>query len=61
MRMSEKCRNNSSDNPLTSRRTDRGKNLALFCAARGGQAELSHLFPVHIRVHVRMSINNLWW
>ena len=26
MRMSEKCRNNNSDNPLTSRRTDGGKN-----------------------------------
>ena len=27
MRMSEKCRNNNnSDNPLTSHRTDRGKN-----------------------------------
>ena len=26
MRMSEKCRNNNSDNPLTSRRTNGGKN-----------------------------------
>ena len=26
MRMTEKCRNNNSDNPLTSRRTDGGKN-----------------------------------
>ena len=26
MRMLEKCRNNNSDNPLTSRRTDGGKN-----------------------------------
>ena len=26
MRMSEKCRNNNPDNPLTSRRTDGGKN-----------------------------------
>ena len=26
MRMSEKCRNNNSENPLTSRRTDGGKN-----------------------------------
>ena len=37
MRMSENCRNknnNNSDNPLTSRRTDRGKNVAkaiLWC------------------------------
>ena len=37
MRMSEKCRNNktkqnnnNSDNPLTSRRTDGGKNLVLI-------------------------------
>ena len=30
MRMSEKCRdNNNSDNPLTSRRTDGGKNVHL--------------------------------
>ena len=27
MRISEKCRNNSSDNPLTSRCTDGGKNM----------------------------------
>ena len=26
MRMSEKCRNNNSDTPLTSRRTDGGRN-----------------------------------
>ena len=32
MRMSDKCRNINSDNPLTSRRTDRGKNkLPVFC------------------------------
>ena len=31
MRMSEKCRNNNnSDNPLTSRRTDGGKNFTLL-------------------------------
>ena len=29
MRMSEKCRNNNSDTPLTSRRTDGGKNAPL--------------------------------
>ena len=28
--MSEKCRNNNSDNPLTSRRTDGGKNITMF-------------------------------
>ena len=30
MRMSEKCRNNNSDNPLTFRRTDGGKNVEQF-------------------------------
>ena len=28
MKMSEKCCNNNSDNPLTSRRTDGGKNCS---------------------------------
>ena len=31
MRMSEKCRNNNSDNPWTSRRTDGSKNKFVFC------------------------------
>ena len=30
MRMSEKCRNNNSDNPLTSHRTDEGKNCVVL-------------------------------
>ena len=30
MKMSEKCRNNNSDNPLTSRRTDGGKKTWIF-------------------------------
>ena len=33
MRMPEKCRNNNSDNPLTSRRSDGGKKKLKKCVA----------------------------
>ena len=36
MGMSEKCRNNNSDNPLASRRTDGGKNYRQNVALKNG-------------------------
>ena len=50
MRMSEKCcnSNNSSDNPLTSRRTDGGKNgqIELSKLKKIDMTELSKLFII---------------
>ena len=50
MRMSDKCdnnNNNNSDNPLTSRRTDGGKNGIFNCAKPFSPYQPSLIVPTH--------------